>query len=690
MHSKSGSIYNFFQFLLILFLGYGTIASIYATFFKNKHVDFLTIFSVSSLVLFFAFSIYVINPSLPRIKRLINFFKQHRKLLFISIFSLIVGIFNVSSQYSRGIYIAEVNQLNAVKHSNAIEGAADAQQPPLDYYFTSFSMGIWGERKITLRFHTMLFYLVLCFILPLGIWFLCSSLFATSVGSLLFLINHSITVHSVNGRPLCLALLAGFIFLFFYLSCIQKKDVLNSGVDLGGGGGREVDKSDIFSLIASQYLFTISIGFQPVIFIITLFLSSFWLFSYGKKSLFKKLFLSHCITAILVLPYYIKICFFTQKTQKHFSNLTGNVVPYIEKYDVFRLLEEYIFRPYEQMSMSFILLIAGSAIVLFKKKKIAVKTNLMLSGLVIFPLLFDFVFNIAVATFLEYWHHIVYSFFFILFAVFFLSELVDSLQDKKKLAKCVLIPFLIVFFFNAYSQIMEIKNETRFWRPYEDGSVEKTYNYLKRRGSKKDFCLQFSLVTLPFWRDINFQGQYIFFNDVNRSLPFILQNTLKTTDTLPYIHENDFDRIYNLDIKRIMPRENQKIFFIVRNDLDKKEDPAHWALSSFMDEVKIGRFSVFEWAFKTTTVADREREYLSLLTKLSEKIDPQFRVSLYETLLYHACGKNDKKRYDELLNQYSDLSPFLNTKDKRDITGRFILKRRTRYFKNNDICLDHM
>ena len=184
---------------------------------------------------------------------------------------------------------------------------------------------------------------------------LSSSFFSSLIGTLLFLMNHRVCLHSIDGRPLSLALLTGFIFLFFYLSCIQKKNC---------------KKEDIFWIISSQYLFAVSIGLQPIIFIITLFLSSFWL---TQKKLFKLLFFSHALTAVLVLPYYIKMILFARKADKYRDGFIDRTLSYIENFNIQSFFQRFFSEFYDQMWMVFLLISITSGIVFLKKKNVSFK-----------------------------------------------------------------------------------------------------------------------------------------------------------------------------------------------------------------------------------------------------------------------------------------------------------------------------
>ena len=185
-------------------------------------------------------------------------------LLIICLISLCIGFFNVWTQYQRGTFFDELTQLIRATKSNIILRAGSQQQPPLDYYFSAFVSELWSQQsKFTLRFHAIFSYLLLSFIIPLGLYRFCSSFIGSIIGSILFLTNHLVYLHAVYARPLSLSLLTGFLFLFFYLSYCDSKS----------------KKMSLFPVISSQFLFVMSVGLQPVILIVSLFLSLFYVIS---------------------------------------------------------------------------------------------------------------------------------------------------------------------------------------------------------------------------------------------------------------------------------------------------------------------------------------------------------------------------------------------------------------------------
>ena len=678
------SIIFFFQCFLTCFLCYASTVSVYLSFFKSRNFDFLTLFFVLTLVslcLFSFWQIYQTIKNSPLEKQLLkntantHYFIErlkNKRFLIVLIFcliSLLVGFFNVYTQCFRGLQISETVQLMVSRHlpANIMETSYRQQQPPLDYYFSSFSSKLWGDSKFSVRFHAMAFYLILSLILPLMLWFFCSSFWLVGLGILLFSINHAIRLHSVNGRPLSLALLTGFLFFFFYMAYCNKS--------------RSEKESLFFPVLSSQYLFVMSIGFQPVVFIVALFISSFWLLLKNKKVIFKKLFLSHALTALLTLPVYIKMYSFGQDAYKFKNFSLEKISSYMENYNILDLFKRYFFPFYEQLLPSFLLLVVGLVAVVFIRKKISDLTVQIGSALIVFPLLFDFLFNMAINYRMNYWYFIVWSLFVIFFCILGLNEVLQLLKNKHW-KTYLLLSVGMLFLWNSYSQITTIRRESQFRYPYINNDVERAWDYLKEKGNPEDMLVELSLVQPPDLRTMGNLGSTSFIFYEPKIHPILTHYYIEITKTPPFFYELKEDQISYINWEEVPKKENQKIFFVVVND--REENKAYSVLSGFMEEYRIGGFSIFEWSVKTE---NREREYKRFLVHLIERTPPKYRAALYETLLYYACKNRNESQFSQLLKEYRALEPFLDEfiTDVK-LPSRFALRRRARYFENGDYC----
>ena len=705
-----GMVTFIFRCLLSLLLCYASFVSVYITFFKEKsYSDPTAWLFVVTLLVFSVISIKQIRLHIRsgEIKKIFNLYRsplnfpdytERRKpgnsnkiginkksvaIAALCLLSFFSGFFNVWTQYSRESGETELHQFFRSYSHKAMPASYTQQQPPLDYYFSSFSGKLFGESKFAIRFHSMLFYLILSLILPLGLWFFCSSVWITAVGTVLFLLNGLISLRAAEGRPLCLALLTGFLFLFFYLSAVCKT-------------GR-FSQQRLFPILASQYLFVMSVGLQPVIFIISLFVSSFWLFP-DKKDIFKKLFLSNMITAVLTLPFYIKMWSFAQSAGKFRKVSFESLLNYMMDMNINYFLKKYFFKFYGEMLFSFLLLSAALIVSLFIKRTLKKQTLMIISGLIIFPLLYNLVFKTGVSwNFFSNRYIIVYSLFFILFAVLSLKEIDIALttvsrtpfQGKngklngkissfvRNLKTGFLITAAALFLWNVWFQISFVKNKTR---SYQNNEMEKIYDFLKNKGGPEDVAIEIALTPVLFPRlktQVHYRKRLL--HDLDRH-PVIIESYLHYYKTPPFFHEATGDVIYHIDWEEIPKKSGQKIFFVVSTERDN--DKAYQSLSNFMAGRTIGKSVVFEW---TLPGKNRKEEYKSLLSAINRRTPEKYRGAIYETLLHYAYKDRNRVEFDRLLTEYKNMETALDEiLSKYGYPSRFELRRRVNYFENLD------
>ena len=556
--------------------------------------------------------------------------------------------------------MAEAGQMSISSSKDIIKSSYHQQQTPLSYYFSSFSKQVWKDKKFTMRFHAMGFYLLLSLIFPLALYSVFSNLGITLFGSLLFSLNHAIRLHAVDGRPLMLALFTGLLFFFFYLSSFNKKPKL-------------------LTLIASQYLFVVSIGLQPVILVLSTFLSSFQLFWHRKKETFKTLFLSNVITAVLVLPYYTYMYLFARSAHKYYPSSFDRLEGYIQGLGLREFIERY-FASYNKMIFFLIFLILLWSIVVIFQRKMSQQAFTTGMTTLVFLLFFDAIYSIFINWALNHWYFIVLGIPLVFFVTSILNDTL-SFFLKRKEKFFVLLPLLIIFLWNAYNQIIFFNDKARFYFPYRDNDIERMYHYLKENGHPDDVVIQLSLVPIPQWRGGRL---YIFESFFYQSgiHPLLLSRYIQVTETPPFFHEGQHDIIYYIDWSNISTKKNQKLFIVTNNE--GQEDKAKDILPQFTKEYRIGNFSVFTFSLNKE---NREEQYKDLLYRLLKKTPSKHSTVFYETLLYYACKNGDDKRHEELLRKYEALEPLLDEFTGRlQFPSRFALKRRVKVFKKQQYC----
>ena len=660
-------------------LYYASLVAVYMSFIQNKHFDLLSCFFVLTLLVLTGFAIKSWSEStknIPFKKILKN--KKILGLLMLSLISVSVGFFNISTQYSRGTISAETHQFNMNQSKNIISSSIEQQQPPLDYYFSAFSRNILGETKLALRGHAMLFYLILSLILPLILYFFCSSLWITAVGSLLFSVNHVIRLHAVDARPHCLALLTGFLFLFFYLSFITSKNNNNKNPITNKSEDEFFNTQSFFPILASQYLFAMSIGLQPVIFIISLFLSSFILLVSKQKKIFLTLFISHTITGVLTLPFYINMFLFGKVAYKFKEISFSRVTDYFTQLKITYFIEKYFYTFYKEMTLLFVAIIIGLALPLIQKRSLQKNLLIILLALLFFPLIYDSIFNIGISWInLNTRYFIVFSLFLILFACLSLREIEKSLKINWR--NYLYIGFSLVFIAGLIGQIQAIKSRTQFQHPYKDNSIEQVFHYLRQNASPEDIAIELALTPIVTPRISHVKArEFLFKNPKN---PIFKDFYLEYTKQAPFFHEAKGDFIYYIEswpIQALFKTIN--MFFIVKT-YNWREDDAHNILSQFIeDKTVVGQYTIFKLPL---TSPNKEKEYIQFLYKINKKTPKKFKGALLETLLYYAHKSKNKNEFNRLLSRYRDIEMALDEFSLRfNYPSRFELRRRVKYFEN--------
>ena len=669
----------FMQGVVTTLLYYATLVAVYMSFIHNKQWDLLSCFFLLTLFVLsgLATKNWIENiKNIPFKKILKN--KKILGLFMLSLISLFIGFFNVSTQYSRGIENPEMGQFDMSNSKDIISASIRQQQTPLDYYFSAFSRNILGENKLAVRGHAMFFYLILSLILPLMLYFFCSSFWITIVGFLLFSTNHVIRLHSVDARPLCLALLTGFLFLFFYLSFITYKNNNNKKIMINKN--EFFNTKSFFPLLASQYLFAISIGLQPVTFIISLFFSSFTLLAFKQKKIFLMLFISHAITLLLTLPYYIKMFLFGKTAYKFKEFSFSRVTDYFTKLEIMYFIEKYFYSFYKEMTILFLAIIIGLTIPLIQKKRFQKSLLIIIPSIIFFPLIYNSIFQIGIIWIgLNNWYIIVFSCFLIFFPCLSLKEIESSL--KANWNKYFYVGFSLLFIATLAGQIQAIKHRTQFGFPYRDNSIERVYKYLRLKGSPRDIAIEWTLKPVVFYRDADIKLRETLFK--NPKNPLINSFYVEYTKQAPFFYEGKGDIIYYIEKWPIQALfKNINIFFIVdRLEHHYTEDTAYEILSqSMIEETFIGKYAIFKL---TLTSQNKEKEYLNFLYEINKRTPKKYKGALLETLLYYTYKSKNKSEFDRLLSRYRDIEIALDEFIPHfNYPSRFELRRRVKYFEN--------
>lgn len=218
-------------------------------------------------------------------------------------------------------------------------------------------------------------------------------------------------------------------------------------------------------------------------------------------------------------------------------------------------------------------------------------------------------------------------------------------------------------------QITAIKYKTQYEFPYYDNSVQQVYDHLKEKGSHKDLIVFFNLVPLGAPRSGNF-GYSPLIHHVSGVHPVFVRPKW-ISSKYPGHHS-----IYYVDFSHLP--EVKKLFFVAVSD--DEVDKAHDALWNFLKGTQIGSYAVFELTFKE---GDKQKQYTDFLTHLISRTPMKHRIALYDTLLYYMYKDKNKTSFEQLLEEYEQLEPFLDESSPfYNLPSRAIFKEKMEYFKS--------
>ena len=668
------------KIFLSILLFYSSFVSVYINLIKKQY-DFLSLFlsfSLCSLCLLLFYHVYHnIKNELAKKKKINKKNNSPPYFLAICFASLLIGWFNVSSQYSRDITEEESYQFRHSNQFNTITESYKQQQTPLDYYFSAFSGKLFQSNKFAVRFHTICFYLLLCLLLPLGLYYY-SSILPASLACLLFLINHITRFHAIDARPLNLSLLTGFLFLFFYIQFFQSKQKSKkNSSELRDN--LEDKQNSLIPVLSSQYLFILSIGLQPIIFVITLFISSFLLFFYSQKETFKQLFLSHIVIAGLSFPFYFKMISYGHSASKFKTTFLSSIHHYLSEWNLTYILQKYFFTFYDKMSLSFLLaLMVWFLLSIFKKIKTDKKTTLLILSITFFPLIFDCLFKTVVWYSIHDHYFITFS-LLLTFSFLFICQSIVNYLKHKRYYFYILIPFLILFSGNTYLQNLQTKQRIKQTYPYGNNIFTRVYDYLQKNGTPIDFLVEVGIRPPLHGYSLNIISQktFLYKPEVH---PTIVIKWLQYTKTPPFFYENNSLQLFYINWNIKAYNKNQKVFFLSYNKITKKDDISRLILSQFLPKKLIGQFVIFELTLSSN---NKEQEYISFLHKLKSKSPKKYQSSLLETLLYYSYQRKSKMEFNKLLQEYKQLKKYLpKYSQKLNYPIHFDHKRRLKFFES--------
>lgn len=392
--------------------------------------------------------------------------------------------------------------------------AAAQCQPPLDPFIQSVGISNFGINEKGIRIHTaflgalgvLLFYILLSGILE--------DRFAVILASVVFAFQPWLIHYNRVGRPVGTGVFFAVLYLLVLLHfLVHAKDKKNN-------------KKSFILLVIVQTWFLLSVGFQPLIFLLTSSVSLLP-FLFNKKYFYKTaaVYLSSLVSFALAYP--ILNLGFTVNAQIYLkpASLLHHIVTFFKNLSSISF-ETYI-NYYKPLAANYhllylIVLILGAAgfiYTLISKRKNTI--SLLFLYFFIFTLVFPLVFESGFKTFINYYVNIRYYLTFtpvliaglgfgIYYALLFLSHLV-KIKPKLRISGKYLARgfFLVIFLFSFYGNTQSLKEtymiQNREW--------EKVYELFKYHSAPGDTAYIFSLAPHWKWSPTYFYSQKFYYNN---------------------------------------------------------------------------------------------------------------------------------------------------------------------------------
>lgn len=390
--------------------------------------------------------------------------------------------------------------------------AAAQSQPPLDPFIQSICISNFGINEIGVRIHTaflgamtvLMFYILLSGILE--------NKFPVILASVVLAFHPWLIHYNRVGRPVGTGVFFAVLYLLVLLHfLVHAKD-------------KKENKRGLLLLVIVQTWFLLSVGFQPLIFVLTSSLSLLP-FLFNKKYFFKTaaVYLSSLVSFALAYPIlnlviakntrlYLKPAPLPDHIVTFFKNLISiNFETYINYYKP--LVENY-------MLLYIIVLILGSAgliyTLIFKKKN---TINLLFLYFLIFtlvyPLVFESLFNTLINYHVKLWYYLTLTPVLIAglgvglyYSQSFLSHLLKSKPQLLISSKYpIQVFFMVIFLFSFYGNTQSLKETYKI----QNREWEKVYELFKYHSAPEDTAYIFNLTPPWRWSPTYFYSQKFYY-----------------------------------------------------------------------------------------------------------------------------------------------------------------------------------
>ena len=510
----------------------------------------------------------------------------------------------------RDVWLDEYTQFIIDRKISISIFSAYQQQPPLDYFFSSFARITLGDNPFAVKFHAVAFF-ILTMLSSLYLAYAQSKKIHVAIVYPLAMMTSSVICYQAyEARPVMLSIFTGSLFVFFYFQYLYSKNI------------------SLFYVLATQLLFLFSIGLQPMILIASCFVGAV-LYERGITEKIKSLFCTHLISA-LIYSFFLHLIYQRSKEIDRFKGL-----PIANKVESIKNIELGDFLKYFDHQALFILYFLLPLLLLFFiVDRIRREKNDLLHlvfSLCVFVVFFEIIYITMINFSFAPRYSITIS-ILISFIAFRIMKKADGLINGKRYPslKLFILPHLLLFTLLRESG-----------QHYAIPSYKKIYDYLMANATSRDTILNFSLSKTGSWRSHIFTSKEIYYGKKEHSnfvhyvhFPEIDDHILINMDKIPA------GDIYLIQFEHYTPND------ILFHEYQLKNiESIH-----FHKEGASARIMKIK---RSETIKKPFEEYLfNLLKKFKNKNELSL---VYETLAIMKINQGDLKAALKIISQYERL-----------------------------------
>lgn len=383
--------------------------------------------------------------------------------------------------------------------------ASIQQQPPLDYFFQSITIKNFGVNEVGIRVHAAIFGALTAVLFILLLLQFIENHLAILLTVLAFFLHPLLIYYSQEGRPISTAVFFCVLYLYFLVKFFQTD------------GPREHRIWLFAVLIAVQTGFLLSVGFQPIIFLMVscLCLAPFLMVKKRRGRVFFS-YLSSALAFFISLPI-IQLTISSGAKDKYLSHnsifaMIKNLVSGLRGLTIDDLVRYYqvILENYGLFFLVVIITGSISFIINFKKNNHGFPQGYFLFFFLVYPLVYTIVFKALISTKIQPRYYLTFApvcFVMMSISISYSLHLVNKVVSLTNPMKY--IPILVLGVLFAYSFLLEMHSLENYYKAKKP-QWKKVYDIFKYESEPGDFAYMLNLVNIDQYSP-NFRAKNLYY-----------------------------------------------------------------------------------------------------------------------------------------------------------------------------------